>query len=172
MKIIPLPEREYLMSILNYDPDTGILTWKRRKKVKANVNTVWEGKKAGFINSKSYVIIKIDNQQYLAHRIAYKMYHGLEPNRIDHDNRIRYDNRIINLKNGDHQGNMKNLPMLKNNTSGRTGVSFINRDKRWIAFIGVDGKQVCLGYFKDINDAIKARAAAEIKYGFNENHGK
>lgn len=36
------------------------------------------------------------------------------------------------------------------------------------AFIHVNGKSIYLGRFKDINDAIRARRDAEIKYGFHK----
>ena len=53
---------------------------------------------------------------------------------------------------------------LKNNTSGVKGVCWHSRDNRWFARIGIDGKQISLGYFIDINDAIKTRKEAEEKY--------
>jgi hypothetical protein len=53
----------------------------------------------------------------------------------------------------------------KKNTSGAVGVHWNKRDKRWVAQIRVNNKTLSLGYFKDINDAIAARKAAEIEYG-------
>lgn len=58
-------------------------------------------------------------------------------------------NRIINKK------------IQSNNTSGVTGVSFHKRKQQWYARISFKGKSHSLGYFDDINDAIKARKAAE-----------
>lgn len=44
------------------------------------------------------------------------------------------------------------------------GVCWSNEHKKWRAYIGVDGRQKHLGYFDDINDAIKARKDAEDIY--------
>lgn len=50
------------------------------------------------------------------------------------------------------------------NTSGRTGVYWFNRVKKWIAAIFIDGKQTHLGYFVTFEEAVKAREDAELKY--------
>ena len=44
------------------------------------------------------------------------------------------------------------------------GVCWSNECKKWRAYIGVNGKQKHLGYFDDIDDAIKARKDAEDIY--------
>lgn len=44
------------------------------------------------------------------------------------------------------------------------GVCWSNECKKWRAYIGVNGRQKHLGYFDDINDAIKARKDAEDIY--------
>ena len=54
--------------------------------------------------------------------------------------------------------------MQKNNTSGYPGVSWSKREQQWRARIKVDGKEKHLGYFNDIDDAIKAKKIAEEKY--------
>lgn len=51
-----------------------------------------------------------------------------------------------------------------NNTSGRTGVSWDKSKQRWRVAIGVQGKRINLGYFKNLEEAIDARAAGEQKY--------
>lgn len=52
----------------------------------------------------------------------------------------------------------------KNNTSGITGIYWYERYQKWMAKIGFQGKNIYLGMFSDINDAIAARKAAEEKY--------
>ncbi|MFA6060809.1 MAG: hypothetical protein WC756_21610 [Taibaiella sp.] len=70
--------QEYLKSILHYDPDTGIFTWKERelysigKMYKSqSLNTRFAGKKAGYVNKLGYVYIRIDGKDYLAHRLTF-----------------------------------------------------------------------------------------------------
>ena len=50
--------------------------------------------------------------------------------------------------------------------SGKTGVSWCNTKKRWIARIKIKGKRVYLGSYahEDLEDAIKAREEAEKTY--------
>lgn len=50
------------------------------------------------------------------------------------------------------------------NTSGKTGVHLIKKTKTWKASIGFQGKEITLGYSKDLDVAIALRVAAELKY--------
>lgn len=50
------------------------------------------------------------------------------------------------------------------NTSGHKGVSWEKRSGKWHAYIGIKGKNKHLGYFDDLEDAVKARKEAEEKY--------
>ncbi|WP_019156822.1 HNH endonuclease [Robertmurraya massiliosenegalensis] len=52
----------------------------------------------------------------------------------------------------------------KGNKSGHKGVMWMERRQKWRAYIGFQGKQINLGYFEDLEDAIKARQAGEEKY--------
>ena len=72
-KYKPLPPLEELKEYLDYNPDTGILTW-----IKQPVNTVEVGQEAGSKHSKGYIIISFKGNSYFAHRIAYYMYHGID----------------------------------------------------------------------------------------------
>ena len=68
------------------------------------------------------------------------------------------------LKDMTNSENQMNRKLAKNNTSGITGVTWSKRDKRWIARIKIKNKSICCGYYKNIEDAIKARKEAEEKY--------
>jgi hypothetical protein len=50
------------------------------------------------------------------------------------------------------------------NKSGKTGVGYHKRNKKWTAFIRVNDKQIYLGSFEIFEDAVKAREEAELKY--------
>lgn len=52
----------------------------------------------------------------------------------------------------------------KGNKSGHKGVRWLKNRKKWNAYIGFKGKSINLGYFKNKEDAIKARKQAEEKY--------
>ena len=58
--------------------------------------------------------------------------------------------------------------MHSNNTSGKTGVTWVKRNSTWMSRIRKQGEEVFLGYFPRLEDAIEARLKAEIKYfGFH-----
>jgi len=57
-----------------------------------------------------------------------------------------------------------NAKLSKNNTSGTKGVSWDNSRMKWIAHISINKKHVGLGRYEKLEDAIKARKAAEVKY--------
>lgn len=58
---------------------------------------------------------------------------------------------------------ISNSKLLKNNRSGTTGVCWDKNKNKWIAQIWFKGKNYKLGYFKDKDEAIKARKGAEEK---------
>lgn len=81
-----------------------------------------------------------------------------------HGNKTRNDNRKSNLRTATPSQNTMNKPLLKNNTSGVTGVSWNKRKGEWESYITIDGKRKGLGYFSNFDDAVAARKDAEEKY--------
>lgn len=160
--------REYLNSILNYNPDTGELTYKVDRSP-----SIRKGSKAGCICSRDkYMLIVIDGKKYLSHRIIWFMMTGEWPVQIDHINHKRWDNRWCNLREVAHQDNHKNKPLQSNNKSGYHGVGWNETRQKWASAIKVNGRRILLGRFKTKEEAIRVRKEAEIKYGFHDNHGK
>ena len=83
---------------------------------------------------------------------------------VDHINHDRLDNRKENLRICSIRQNTMNQGISKNNTSGVTGVSLDKKSNKWIAYIKVNYRQITLGRFSNIDDAIQARMDAEIEY--------
>lgn len=83
---------------------------------------------------------------------------------IDHRNGNGLDNRRHNLRLCNHQENARNAKLSSNNSSGMAGVHWHIHQQRWIARITVDYKKIQLGSFKDLDEAIAARKAAELEY--------
>jgi hypothetical protein len=83
---------------------------------------------------------------------------------IDHKNRNRLDNRRFNLIISNKSKNAVNSNLRANNSSGVTGVSFSKRQNKWRSYISSNGKRLELGWFKDLEIAVKERLFAEIKY--------
>lgn len=53
---------------------------------------------------------------------------------------------------------------MPENKSGHVGVAWHKGHQKWIAYIGVGGKQKYIGVFNDLKDAIAAREDAESKF--------
>ena len=83
---------------------------------------------------------------------------------IDHINRDRLNNMRSNLRIATPQQNMMNKGKQKNNTTGVIGVSWNKAREKWEVRIMLNNKKINLGYFKDFEDACKARKDGEIKY--------
>lgn len=83
---------------------------------------------------------------------------------IDHKDRDIFNNQKENLRKATRSQNGANRPKSINNTSGYKGVSWVNRDKRWIAQIGVNGQAIHIGSFRNKEKAALAYNEAAIKY--------
>lgn len=170
---------EYLRDVLDVDPQNGVLTWKRRdrrfftsNRACSTWNSRYAGKPALVGLSKGYRTGRIFDRCVKAHRVIWALYYGEWPKGdIDHINGNRADNRVSNLRLVDHQTNCKNQRLRSNNSSGITGVYWYARGRKWVAYINVDGSMKYLGRFDVLEEAVEARAAADEKYGFHQNHG-
>lgn len=93
---------------------------------------------------------------FIHHIIAGKYY--------DHADRNTFNNRKYNLRKATPQENARNASIGKNNKSGFVGVSWNKRCKKWTSSIIVNNETIRFGYFKEKEDAIRARLEAEAKY--------
>lgn len=176
----PIISVETLRQLITYDPDTGALTWLPRPVelfVDERAWKIWTtknvGKPALASNLAGYRHGGIFRRCYLAHRVGFALYNGHWPTGdIDHINGARSDNRIINLRDVTHKENLRNQAMRDTNKSGANGVMWFAARKKWTAQITVDGKTKSLGYFVKFDEAVKARKAAEMAFGFHSNHGR
>ena len=83
---------------------------------------------------------------------------------VDHKNNQRNDNRKSNLRITTRKNNQRNRSMTNRNTSGVIGVYFHKLAQKWCARIRVDGKEIYLGLYDNLEDATKVRKEAEQKY--------
>lgn len=126
---------------LHYNQKSGEFTWKVR------CGRQSAGKTAGTIHSDGYIDIMFDGAHFFAHRLAWLYVHGeFPPDQIDHINRIKTDNRIVNLRVVTNSENQQNQASARSNsTSGFLGVSL--KRGRWRAGIRVNGKSMHIGTF-------------------------
>src|SRR5262245_57095359 len=101
--------RERLLELLEYDPETALLTWKQDRGGKAKTGIV-----AGRLAANGYIDITIDSRRYKAHRLAWLYVHGeWPPEEIDHRDLDKANNRLANLRPASHQQNLYNRPKQK-----------------------------------------------------------
>lgn len=83
---------------------------------------------------------------------------------VDHYNHNKLDNRKDNLKDASNYDNNRNRPLFRNNISGVMGLGYYVKRKKWRVTLRTNDKCMFFGYYKDKDDAIKARLEAEIEY--------
>lgn len=83
---------------------------------------------------------------------------------VDHINHNTLDNRKNNLRITSNANNLRNGTVRTNNKSGITGVSYDKKRKKYVSSIKVYYKNINLGRFDTIEEAIKVRKNAEVKY--------
>jgi len=160
MRILPLPSVDELNDLLHYDAETGQFTWKKNRGFKARANTT-----AGALGSSGYVLLCINAKRYLAHRIAYKMVHGCDPEGVlDHIDGNITNNRIANLRLATAVQNQGNSRKPRHNKSGLKGVSWHKGDQCWIAQIKQRDKKIWLGGYKTKEEAAAAYEKAAREY--------
>lgn len=177
---------DILSEVIAYCPETGLLTWKPRPsrmfssqglysadRVAACWNAKHAGKRAGTRSPDGYVRVGLAGMRFKAHRIAWALTYGYWPSDLDHCNRKRADNRLLNLRDAGVTGNARNHGIQKNNTSGATGV----RLRRSGGFdvrvnVGTPKRTKYLGVFKTFDLACAARKVFDIRRGYHPNHGR
>lgn len=166
----PIPSKQVLWSLLDYNPDSGKLTWKPRDE--PSFDARFAGKPAFITMEQGYLRGSIYGQLYAAHRVIWVMMTGKEPVGVDHEDGNPSNNRWSNLKEAAQAVNQKNQKLHKTNTSGHAGVTFKKSINKWQAVIGHKNKQILLGSFDNKEDAITARKTAEIDHNYHQNHGR
>ncbi|MBN7804882.1 HNH endonuclease [Agrobacterium rosae] len=174
-----LPEQALLNDLLRYDHLTGVIFWKHRSRelfATTRAYKIWNGKHAGTQAGApvkgQYIRVAVFGVRYFGHRVIWKMMTGSDPMLIDHINGNGLDNRWANLRDATSQENMRNVNLRSDSTSGVPGVNWYPALSKWHALITVSGKPKHLGYFIDLEEAVRVRKAAERRFGFHPNHGR
>jgi hypothetical protein len=135
-------------------------------------NAKFAGKEAFTSIANTYKSGTIDRKHFKAHRILFKMYHGYDPDEVDHKDGNPLNNEIANLRSVSRLENMKNVAMQHDNTSGVTGVCWDKSRSKWSARIECNKIIYYLGRYDSFEEACEIRWAAEKHLHFHENHAK
>lgn len=146
--------QEYLKSRLNYNPITGLFTWKACRPDRI-------GKTIYGTQSQIYIKISLKGFAYTAHILAWLYMTGSIPTKyIDHKNGLKKDNRWDNLREASQSQNMANAEFGKKKKSGLPRGVFLRTDgkrkKIYRAMIKVVKRNIMIGSYLTKEEAEKA----------------
>lgn len=149
-----LPSIERLREFFEYNPITGLVTWRKRP-FRSRIEV---GEPAGHVDCSGYLITSLDCRKIHVHRIAHALMTGKwTEDEIDHRNTGRIDNHWINLREATHQ--LQAYNRRARTLIGHKGVCEAPGGK-FAARIGKDRKMVYLGVYDTVEQAGAAYAAA------------
>ena len=173
-KALPCPT--VLRQLLRYEAETGKLFWRHvaashfgdsEKRSASSIHKMWiakyAGKQAFTAKARGYHTGKYAGQQMLAHRVIWAICHGAWPvDQIDHINRVRHDNRIVNLRVATPKENCRNKASNDCLSDIGVGVHFDHRSSTWGSRIYWLRERISLGSFDTKEEAQAARYGADI----------
>jgi hypothetical protein len=137
---------EEITRLLDYDPESGIFTWKTSggsRKI---------GRIAGSLHKSGKWQLMLNKKNYWAHRLAwFYVYKKWPTNVIDHINGDGIDNSINNLRDCTETQNQYNRKLNKNSKTGYKGVTISGN--KFIAKISVGDREKWLGTFDTAEEA-------------------
>lgn len=171
---------DFLKKVIDYNPTTGIALWKTRDdslmgdpNLTQSWNDKFAGKQAGSLTANGYIVVSFKHNietdgklcKILIHRIAWALVHNEWPeSMLDHDNGIRHDNRISNLKLSDNSKNGKNS--VPRSGSGYKNICWDKTRNKWLVTLKTNGKVTNIGRFENLEEAIDNRNKSYILHGY------
>jgi hypothetical protein len=160
MRIIMLTQ-ELVKELFDYHED-GYLIWKQDQcngKCK-------KGTRAGtkIPQGAGYYRVFVDGKLRKVSRIIFLWHKGYLPEGlVDHEDRNKANDRIGNLREIATQCNLRNCKVRSTNKTGVTGVSF-TKEGTYKAGIKVNYRNINIGYYTNMDDAVMARHKKEIEF--------
>lgn len=145
-----------LREVLDYNPETGIFTWRIILKRRNPIGSI-----AGSLPASGYRLIGIDGTNYRAHRLAWLYVHGEWPKQfIDHIDGDRLNNAIANLRDVSNKTNTENITKPRS-TNGTGFLGVVRYKDKFSAFIKTGNKNHYLGAFNTPEEAHATYLAAK-----------
>lgn len=158
----PLPSRTYLRECFEYDLMSGEAYWLERPidhfdsyRTYSSWNNRFAFSRLESLTINGYYCASIDGVAYKLHRLCWMWWYGYNPLIIDHIDRNRTNNRIVNLRSVNKLENNINSKIRIDNTSGYKGV-YAGRNGKWVASTQYNKKQLYLGQYPSPEEAAEA----------------
>jgi hypothetical protein len=157
------PTIEELREYLDYEPETGVLRWRKscgRVKAGSVAGSVWR-----VSDCTAYLKLKFKGRGLLAHRVAFAVHYGQWPDPYcDHIDGNGLNNRADNLRQCSPSGNAQNKRFLRTNATGVKGVYVVGAGYQ--AQVKLN-RRSHTKYFRRLEDA-----AAWVKQTREQLHGE
>lgn len=176
-----LPHIRFLRECVDYDPRSGVFTWRPRplhhfpdRATHTRWNTKFARKIAGSPtrDRNNYWKLRISGIFYMAHRVAWALIYGKPvPKMIDHIDGNPRNNRIANLRAANiYQSAQNRRGNAKSTSSGVKGIIYRERGncRQFCAYIAANGCRYWIGSYSTLAKAKLARhdAAERLHGGF------
>lgn len=149
------PTIERLRELFFYDPVTGEF----KRKIAVRGKNLGDGANP---DSYGYLRVKVDGTEFQLTHVIWAMHYGAWPDHeIDHENRVRADNRILNLRPANRAEQSRNTGLRKDNRSGYKGVTVLRRGG-FVAKIKAGVKRLHIGTFRTAEEAAHAYNKAAV----------
>lgn len=144
--------------LFNYEPETGLLTWKVKRPGRSSPNV---GEEAGNVSGR-YRSVQHKRKRYYVHRIIWELLSGPIPAGlcIDHIDGDGLNNKRSNLRLTTLSLNQRNRTVNSNNSTGIAGVH------RHRGGFSVYCASRYIGWTKDFFEACCMRRSTESRMGY------
>ena len=169
MHILPLPDLNYLKECFEIDASLPCgLRWASKRPLFHFKNQAdykrWSSKNsnkpAGSISSNGYYYSKFNKKAYRNSRIIFAIYNNtidFQDKQVDHIDGNVLNNSPQNLRLVTASQNQFNRKKQKNNSTGYKNISFSKKLNKYRCAMQIDGKDIYIGLFNTIEEAIKTR---------------
>ncbi|WP_321944668.1 HNH endonuclease [Burkholderia cenocepacia] len=139
---------EFYRFLFTYNPETGVLIRKKTPDSHGGFRDCHHIVQS--TNGKGYLVVRVNGHNRRVHRLVWEIHYSVDaPPVMDHENHVRGDNRIANLRRATLCSNNQNAMRKPGSTCPYRGVRYERHIGKYRAQITVGGKYINLGFHTD-----------------------
>lgn len=171
MAVCTLPSTDRLNQLFRYNEKTGEIWHRARRPEEFTSERAWRLWSVRYVNriatsnhKAGYLTVRVGPRNHLAHRVAYKIWFGVEPPSVlDHINGDKADNRIANIRPASKVTNGFNRGPDRDSRTGYKNVTYVRRANRYTSCFTAHGVRYYVGCFRTAEEAYEAYVAKAKK---------